>query len=53
MDFFKFLTISIKKKGLDVNLNSHNQTQTVINCVEIEWKEKISFKKQKKRRKKY
>ena len=31
-----YLTISINKKSHNVNLNSHNQTQTVINGVGIE-----------------
>lgn len=50
--FFRLLTISIKKKSLDVNLNSHNQTQTVMNGVGIEKERKNFFQKQEKMEKK-
>ncbi len=42
-----YLTISINKKSHNVNLNSHNQTQTVINGVGIEKETKIFFQKRK------
>ena len=45
--FLSYLTISINKKSHNVNLNSHNQTQTVINSVGIEKETKIFFQKRK------
>lgn len=47
--FFRLLTISINKKSHNVNLNSHNQTQTVINGVGIEKETKIFFQKKEKK----